>query len=80
MLFWGVLWPVIAFLAHVRHHSRFYPFVDNVLCVASEIELIFQKQMQLITVNTSLNKMVQLLFWIRLRRVGKLFCPNKCIL
>lgn len=78
MLFWGVLWPAIAFLAHVcyatpenvRHHSRFYPFVDNVLCVASEIELSFQKQMQLITVNTSLNKMVQLLFWIRLRRVG----------
>lgn len=56
MLFWGVLWPVIAFLAHfcyaipgnVRHHSRFYPFVDNVMRVASEIELNFQKQMQLI--------------------------------
>lgn len=75
MLFWGVLWPVIAFLAHVRHHSRFYPFVDNVLCVASEIELIFQKQMQLITVNTSLNKMVQLLFLDKAQESWKAFLP-----
>lgn len=60
MLFWGVLWPVIAFLAHVcydtpgnvRHRSRFYPFVDNVLCVAGEIELNFQKQMQLMQLDS----------------------------